>query len=87
MLSVSSVCETGKFVVFGPAPKFESYVLDDPNAYMVSNGKKTYIDLINGTYSMECSELKSKPRGVKFNMGSKVCGKECNLFMRVFCIY
>ena len=57
LLAVSKICERKKAVFFGPAPKFESYIIDDPEAFVVGNGMKTDIERINGTYHMRCFEV------------------------------
>ena len=57
LLAVSKICQSGKAVFFGPGPKYESYIVNDPQAFVVSNGEKTHINLINGTYNMKCHEV------------------------------
>ena len=57
LLAVSKICEAGKGVWFGPAPNYDSYIVNDAEAFVVSNGLKTNLNLINGTYSMKCHEV------------------------------
>ena len=45
LLAVSKISETAKSVFFGPGPKYESYIVDDPEAFIACNGSKTTINL------------------------------------------
>ena len=61
LLAVSKICEQGQAVFFGPGPKYESYIISDPEAFVVANKEtKTNIELINGTYHMRCFETQNK---------------------------
>ena len=62
LLAVSKICQHKKAVFFGPAPDYKSYNVDDPEALVVSHGKKTEIELYNGTYVMKCHECYENPR-------------------------
>ena len=61
LLVVSKICEQKKGVYFGPAPKYESFVIDDPEAFVVSRGNRIKINLENGTYNIEIHECYKKP--------------------------
>ena len=76
LLAVSKICETGKSVFFGPAPKFESFIVDDPDAFVVSNGKKTKICLANGTYGLHCHEIFDKPKETMNAVGDSSAQEE-----------
>ena len=56
LLAVSKICEQGKAVFFGPGPAYESYIVSDPNAFVISEGGKTRIQLENGTYHIDVHE-------------------------------
>ena len=56
LLAVSKICESGKAVFFGPGPRYESYILNDPEAIAIGNGTKTSIVLHNGTYISQAHE-------------------------------
>ena len=43
--------------VSGPGPTSESYIVDDPEAFIACNGNITNIDLENGTYHIKCKEI------------------------------
>ena len=68
LLAVSKICEHGKAMFFGPGPKYESCIVDDPEAFVVASGTKTNIELINGTYHMRCFEVTSHSNS-KTNLG------------------
>ena len=36
LLAVSKICESGKGVWMGPGPKYEAFIVDDPDAFVVS---------------------------------------------------
>ena len=63
LLAVSKICETGKAVFFGPAPTYDSYIIDDPSCFVVSNGSKTFMNLENGTYNIRVHENTNKTQG------------------------
>ena len=42
---------------FGPGPNYDSYIVDDPNSFVVTAGKKTNLNLNEGTYTLKCYEV------------------------------
>ena len=61
LTAVSQLAAQGKGVWFGPAPAYESFIVDDPNAFVAYNGNKINIDLCNGVYELEVKELFPDP--------------------------
>ena len=57
LLSVSKEASLGKGIWFGPGPKFESFIVDDPEAFVIHNGNTTKIQLTNGIYELDVREI------------------------------
>ena len=53
---MSDECSRGNSVFFGPAPKFESFIIRDPEAFVCYKGPVTPIKLRNGTYEISIRE-------------------------------
>ena len=57
LLAVSQECAKGHGVWFGPGPKFESYVVNSPNSYVVHDDNITKTHLNSGVYEMDIQEV------------------------------
>ena len=56
LIAVSDECSNGNAVFFGPAPKYESFIIHDPEAFVCHSGSVTNIKLRNGTYEIDIRE-------------------------------
>ena len=57
LLAVSKICETGKAVVFMPAPEYDAFIVHDPSTISVKSGPQTLIYIKSGVYEMKLREL------------------------------
>ena len=57
LFAVSQICAEGRAVYFGPGPKFESYIIEDPEAFVAHNGRIIKIHMNNGVYEIDMKEL------------------------------
>ena len=57
LYAVSQICSSGKCVFFGPGPKFESFIVHDPEAFLVHNGTATSIHMNSGVYELDVKEV------------------------------
>ena len=60
LIAVSHECSKGKAVFFGPGPKYESMIIEDPSALCVYSGPVTHVKLRNGTYELDMREQYSR---------------------------
>ena len=56
LIAVSEQCSRGRGVFFGPGPKFEAYIVHDPDVFCCYKGPITPIYLRNGTYEIDIRE-------------------------------
>ena len=61
LLAVSQECAKGNWVIFGPGPKYESYICHDPETFVCHNNDVTKIDINNGIYEISMKELYAIP--------------------------
>ena len=59
LLAVSQLACSGAGVWFGPGPEYESYIIWDKKAKVVSDKYKQPVKLINGTYQMDIIDASS----------------------------
>ena len=56
LIAVSEQCSKKRGVFFGPAPKYESFIVYDPDVFCCYKGPITPINLRNGTYEIDIKE-------------------------------
>ena len=60
LLAVSKLAELGAGVWFGPAPKYDSHIVWDKQAFVAASGPKQELEISNGTYILPIREVFNK---------------------------